>query len=30
MYAYKSLLPGADSLNQIEKILEFKGFPNKK
>ena len=29
MFAEKPLLPGDDSINQIEKLLEFKGFPSK-
>lgn len=28
MYAERPLIPGEDSINQIEKLLEFKGFPN--
>ena len=30
MYAARPLLPGKDSVNQIEKLLEFKGFPNER
>lgn len=30
MYASRPLMPGKDSVNQIEKLLEFKGFPSEK
>lgn len=30
MYGRTPLLPGSDSINQIQKLLEFKGYPNKK
>ena len=28
MFAARPLLPGNDSVNQIEKVLEFKGYPS--
>ena len=28
LYARRPLLPGNDTVEQIQKVLEFKGFPN--
>ena len=28
LYARRPLLPGSDTVDQIQKVIEFKGFPN--